>query len=298
MSLRFCAVLPLLYLSPLTPPQRCRPDALRLHRRPPSGLFLLFSSWMSGSRPLSPSPNFPPANKAHSPDSTTSRLCRLADPASSILVEEQRQESQTPGTSAPVASEQRYSTTPPVLPTTPRSRHSVLPVEIPCSPMDPNLNVRSSASNICCRISIRLKAILLTGVHCLVLVATLGMAYFQYRLYRYRRGDSSGTIDTFARNPTNLWLENVGHMKWCWKTYSYMSVGTLPLIFPMFAAAGLPAYSVTRMIAALALLSGVVNLVMSALYRGNIRALEKEYAIHMWVEASSENWSLSINKNF
>ncbi|KAF5347450.1 hypothetical protein D9756_011107 [Leucocoprinus leucothites] len=253
---------------------------------------------MSGSRPPSPSPNSPPTNTTHSPDSTTSRAYRLADPASNILIEEQRQESQIPVSSPPAASEQPYSTTPTVLPTTARSWLPVVPVKIPSLPMDSNLRVRSFASNIFARTSLHLKAILLTGAHYLVLFATFGTAYFQYRLYGYQGRDSSGTIGTIIRNPTNLWLENVGHMKWCWKTYSYMSVGTLPLIFPMLSVAGLPVCSVTRMIAALALLSGVVNLVMSALYRGNIRTLEREYTTYMWVEASSENWSLSINKKF
>ncbi|KXN92486.1 Homeobox protein OTX1 B [Leucoagaricus sp. SymC.cos] len=101
----FTTELPL-YLSPLTPLQRCRLDALRLHRRPPSGLFLLFSSWMSGLPTPSRSPNSPPTNITISPDSTTSRTYRLTETTSNIsTIEEHEQEPQAPVASSPTASQ-------------------------------------------------------------------------------------------------------------------------------------------------------------------------------------------------
>ncbi|KAJ3556166.1 hypothetical protein NP233_g12042 [Leucocoprinus birnbaumii] len=121
-------------------------------------------------------------------------------------------------------------------------------------------------------------------------IVTFGIVYWLYVTYRYK--------SSITRSSADSWSENVKHMSWCWKTYMYISAGTLPLLFPMLAAAGLPTCSVTRILVTSALLSGIITLVLSALYRACSETLCEDCTMMLWLQASDQTWSSSKNKKF
>lgn len=164
-------------------------------------------------------------------------------------------------------------------------------------PQNPDIHTRPFLRNIIYRTVDYIRAFPSEAGHHFVFSASLGLAYVHHQVYRYGHSASEGTSLGLSDNPTDLWLENLGHMKWCWKTYSHISLGTLPLMFPMFASTGLPVCSTSRLIVTLALLSGISSLLLCSLYRADIRVLMKERAATLWVEASGRKWSQS-NRSF